>query len=130
MDIFQSEDDNEKEEQNQDQGQDNPSNDDQSKDNEDNKDENNDQETQASLDADYSVDEFNLDEQLSDVESYDFILRKAEEQKTAKGPQKKQGKFSGAQTQLLLKNIEISARPLGGSKAPLEKFHFTLGGEK
>ena len=69
MDIFQSEDDNEKEEQNQDQGQDNPSNDDQSKDNEDNKDENNDQETQASLDADYSVDEFNLDEQLSDVES-------------------------------------------------------------
>tara|TARA_B100000401_G_scaffold20352_1_gene12201 strand:+ start:76 stop:1875 length:1800 start_codon:yes stop_codon:yes gene_type:complete len=69
MDIFQSEDDNEKEEQNQDQGQDNPSNDDQSKDNEDNKDENNDQETQASLDADYSVDEFNLDEQVSDIES-------------------------------------------------------------
>ncbi len=69
MDIFQSEDDNEKEEQNQDQGQDNPSNDDQSKDNEDNKDENDDQETQATLDADYNIDEFNLDEQLSDVES-------------------------------------------------------------
>ena len=33
-----------------------------------NKDENNDQETQASLDADYNVDEFNLDEQLSDSE--------------------------------------------------------------
>ena len=32
------------------------------KDKEDNKDENNDQETQATLDADYNVDEFNLDE--------------------------------------------------------------------
>ena len=69
MDIFQSEEENEKEEQNQDQGQDNPSNDDQDKDNEDNKNENNNQETQASLDADYNIDEFNLDEQLSDVES-------------------------------------------------------------
>ena len=69
MDIFQSDEDNEQEEQNQDQGQDNPSNDDQNKDNEDNKDENNDQETQATLDADYSIDEFNLDEQLSDIES-------------------------------------------------------------
>ena len=69
MDIFQSEEDEEKKEENQDQGQDNPSNDDQDKDKEDNKDENNDQETQASLDADYNVDEFNLDEQLSDSES-------------------------------------------------------------
>ena len=34
-----------------------------------NKEENNDQETQATLDADYNVDEFNLDEQLSDDES-------------------------------------------------------------
>jgi len=69
MDIFQSDEDNEKEEKNQDQGQDNPSNDDQNSDKEDNKDENNDQETQASLDADYSIDEFNLDEQLNEVES-------------------------------------------------------------
>ncbi|MDA9665750.1 cobalamin biosynthesis protein CobT [Candidatus Pelagibacter sp.] len=69
MDIFQSEEDEEKTEENQDQEQNNPSNDDQNKDNEDNKDENNDQETQASLDADYNVDEFNLDEQLSDTES-------------------------------------------------------------
>ncbi len=69
MDIFQSDEDKEKEEENQDQGQDNPSNDDQSSDNEDNKDENNDQQTQASLDADYSIDEFNLDEQLNEVES-------------------------------------------------------------
>ena len=69
MDIFQSDEDNEKEEENQEQDQNNPSNDDQSKDNEDNKDENNDQETQASLDADHSIDEFNLDEQLSEIES-------------------------------------------------------------
>ncbi len=69
MDIFQSDEDNEKEEENQDQAQDNPSNDDKSSDNEDNKDENNDQETQASLDADYSIDEFNMDEQLNEIES-------------------------------------------------------------
>ena len=69
MDIFQTEEDEEKKDENQDQGQDNPSNDDQNKDKEDNKDENNDQETQATLDADYNVDEFNLDEQLSDIES-------------------------------------------------------------
>ena len=69
MDIFQSEENEEKNEENQDQGQDNPSNDDQDKNKENNKDENNDQETQATLDADDNVDEFNLDEQLSDTES-------------------------------------------------------------
>ena len=68
MDIFQSEEDQTNEE-NQDQGQDNPSNDDQNNDNEDSKDENKDQEAQATLDADYDVDEFNLDEQLSEIES-------------------------------------------------------------
>ena len=69
MDIFQSEQEDERKEENQDQGQDNPSNDGQEKENEDNKDENNEQETQATLDADYNIDEFNLDEQLSDSES-------------------------------------------------------------
>ncbi|MBD1139178.1 cobalamin biosynthesis protein CobT [Pelagibacterales bacterium SAG-MED46] len=69
MDIFQKEEDDEKKEENQDQGQDNPSNDDRDKNSEDNKDENNNQETQASLDADYNVDDFNLDEQLSDSDS-------------------------------------------------------------
>ncbi len=71
MDIFQSDEDDEKEKENQDQGQDNPSNDDQNSDNEDNNDENNEKETQASLDADYNIDEFNLDEQLNEVESDD-----------------------------------------------------------
>ena len=69
MDIFQSEEDDKKKEENQNQTQDNPSSDDQNEDKEDNKDKNNDQETQATLDSDYSVDEFNLDEQSSDSES-------------------------------------------------------------
>ena len=68
MDIFHSEEDDEKKEENQDQGQDNPSNNDQNNDKEDSKNEDNDNETQASLDAEYNVDEFNLDEQLSDAE--------------------------------------------------------------
>ena len=68
MDIFQSEED-QSSEKNQNQEQDNPSNDDQNNDNEDNKDENKNQETQATLDTDYDVDEFNLDEQLSDIDS-------------------------------------------------------------
>ena len=69
MDIFQSEEENEKKEENQDQGQDNPSNNDEDQDQQDNKDENKDHESQANLDSDYSVDEFNLDEQLADVDN-------------------------------------------------------------
>ncbi len=69
MDIFQSEDENEKKEENQDQGQDNPSNEDENNDKEDNKDEKDENVSEASLNADFSVDEFNFDEQLSDTES-------------------------------------------------------------
>ena len=69
LNIFLSEENDERKEENQDQGQDNPSNDNKDKDSADNKEDNNDQETQASLGADYNVDEFNLDEQLSDSES-------------------------------------------------------------
>ena len=69
MDIFQSEENDEKKEENQDQGKDNPSNEDQDSDTNDNKDENSEQESQASLDADYSVDEFNLDEKLLESEA-------------------------------------------------------------
>ena len=68
MDIFQNEE-NETKEENQDQEQDKPSNEDNEKNNEDNKDENDDQEAQASIDTNSNVDEFNLDEQLSDIES-------------------------------------------------------------
>ncbi len=80
MDIFHNDEIDEKKEENQDQGQDNPSNDDQDKKSEDNKDDNNDQETQATLDTDYNVDEFNLNEQLLDSEteenSSDQIIQK------------------------------------------------------
>ncbi len=71
MNIIQDEENEESEKENQDQGQDNPSNEDQNKDTEDTKDDNNDQETQSSVDADYNVDEFSLDEQMSDVNSDD-----------------------------------------------------------
>ncbi|WP_440907378.1 cobaltochelatase CobT-related protein [Candidatus Pelagibacter sp.] len=69
MDIFQSEDEDERKEENQDKGQDNPSNEDENNDKEDNKDEKDENVSEASLDADYSIDEFNFDEQLSDTES-------------------------------------------------------------
>ena len=80
MNIFHSEEDDKKKEENQNEGEDNPSNDDQNEDKQDNKDENNEQETQASLDADYNIDKFNMDEQLSDNQSdeknYEQIAKK------------------------------------------------------
>ena len=69
MDIFQTEENETNSRENQDQGQDNPSNDDQNNDKDDSRDEDNDQQTQANLDSDYNVDEFSLDEQLSDANS-------------------------------------------------------------
>ena len=69
MGIFQSEEVDDNKEENQDEGLDNPSNEDQNKDSENNKDKNGDQETQATIDADYNIDELNLDEQLTDAES-------------------------------------------------------------
>ena len=69
MDIFQSEDNDETKEDNQNEGQDNPSNDDQESDSEDQKDKNKEQETEASLDSDYDIDEYKLDEQLVDTDS-------------------------------------------------------------
>ncbi len=69
MDIFQSEE-NETKEENQDHGQDNPSNDDDSK-NEDKKDQNKEEETQSKLDSDYDIDEYKLDDQLIDTDIED-----------------------------------------------------------
>ena len=68
MDIFQNEEEEAKNE-SQEQEKESPSNNDENKNNEDTKNENNDQDTQASLDAEYSVDNYNLDEQLSEIES-------------------------------------------------------------
>tara|TARA_B100001057_G_scaffold494971_1_gene592777 strand:- start:2168 stop:3964 length:1797 start_codon:yes stop_codon:yes gene_type:complete len=68
MDIFQSEEDEENKEENQNEEQDSPSNDDPNKESEDKKDENNDQQAQASLDTDYNIDEFSLDEKSLETE--------------------------------------------------------------
>ncbi len=69
MDILHNENNDETEEENQNDGSDNPSNDDQESEFEDKKDENKDQETQATLDSDYDIDEYKLDEQLVDADS-------------------------------------------------------------
>ena len=69
MEIFQTEENEQTKEENQEDGQNNPSNEDQNSDSEDNKDQNKDQETQASLDSDYDIDEYKLDEQLTDTDS-------------------------------------------------------------
>ena len=69
MEIFQTEENEEKKEENQDQGKDDHSKDDHDKETEDNRDENDDQKAQASLDTDYKSDEFSLDDQLSENDS-------------------------------------------------------------
>ncbi len=69
MDIFQTDDEPESEEENNDEGQNNPSNDDQQSENHDEKDQKKDEETEASLDSDYDIDEYKMDEQLVDTDS-------------------------------------------------------------
>ena len=69
MDIFQNEDDEETKEENQDDGQDNSSNEDQQSETDDKKDQNKDQETEVSLDSDYDINEYKLDEQLIETDS-------------------------------------------------------------
>jgi cobaltochelatase CobT len=69
MDIFQNEENEETKEENQDDGQNNPSDDDQENNDENKKEQNKDEETEASLDSDYDIDEYRLDEQLVDTDS-------------------------------------------------------------
>ena len=69
MDIFKNEDNEETREENQDDGQNNPSNDDQDNNSDDSRDENDNEETEASLDSEYDIDEYKLDEQLIDSET-------------------------------------------------------------
>ena len=69
IEVFQTEDSEETNQENQDDSQENPSNDNQESENEDQKNESKDQETQSSLDSDYNIDEYKLDEQLSDTDS-------------------------------------------------------------
>ena len=67
MEIFQNEDNYENKEVNQDNDQNNPSNDNQDNENEDKKDQNKEDEAQASLDSDYDIDKYKLDDQLLEV---------------------------------------------------------------
>ena len=69
MDIFQSDEEEKENEENQENEQDSQSDNDQKKDSEDKKDENNEQESQAAIEADYNIDEFNFEEQLLDQDS-------------------------------------------------------------
>ncbi len=69
MEIFNNEENEENTEDNNDEGRNNPSNDDQNADQEDQKDQNQKEETEASLDSDYDIDEYKLDEQLVDTDS-------------------------------------------------------------
>jgi cobaltochelatase CobT len=69
MEIFETEDNEETKENNQDENQNNPSNDDQNNENDETKDQNKEEETEASLDSDYDIDEYKLDEQLVDTDS-------------------------------------------------------------
>jgi cobaltochelatase CobT len=80
MDIFQTDDIDENKEENSDQNENNPSNENQDSETEDNKDQNKEEETEASLDSDYEIDEYKLDEQLvdtdSDKQNNDQIIKK------------------------------------------------------
>ena len=69
MEIFQNEENDEKNDDDQDNQQQNPSNDDEESNAEDKKDQNKEEETQASLDSDYDIDKYKLDEQLADTDS-------------------------------------------------------------
>ncbi len=82
MDIFQTDETEETNQENNDEGQNNPSNDDKDNNSEDNKDQNKDDETQASLDADYEIDEYKLDEQLVDTETENQNNEKLIQKKT------------------------------------------------
>ena len=67
MEIFQNEDTYENKEENQDSDQNNPSSDNQDNENEDKKDQNKEDDAEASLDSDYDIDEYKLDDQLLEV---------------------------------------------------------------
>ena len=69
MEIFQSEDEEEQKKENQEDGQNNSSNQDEQSENEDDRDRNEDSETSISLDSDYNIDEYKLDEQQVDTDS-------------------------------------------------------------
>ena len=66
MDIFQAENEDESNNENENNGQDNQSKEDQNSQNDDDRDQNDEKETEASLDADYNIDEYKLEDPFSD----------------------------------------------------------------
>ena len=80
MEIFQNEENEETLKDNKDESQNNQSNDDQNSDNEDKREQDQKDESEASLDSDYNIDEYKLDEQYidadSDLQSNDQIIQK------------------------------------------------------
>ena len=80
MDIFDTEENEEQKEENNDEGQDNPSNENEEAESEDQKEQSKDEETETSLDSDYDIDEYKMDEQLvdtdSDKESSEQVIQK------------------------------------------------------
>ena len=68
MDIFQTDDDEDLKEENQNESQDNPSIDNDQNENDDQKGQRKDQEAETSLDSDYDIDEYKIDEQLVDTD--------------------------------------------------------------
>ena len=69
MDIFQTDEADESKEENNKQGQDDPSNDDQNSETDDDKDQHLQDQTEATMESDYDIDEYRLDEQLIDADS-------------------------------------------------------------
>ena len=69
MEIFQNDNNEETKEQNEDNSQNNQSNDNQENDTDDNNNQNKQEETETRLDSDYDIDEYKLNEQLTDTES-------------------------------------------------------------
>ena len=69
MEIFQTDEVDESKEENKKQGQDNPSNDDQNSETDDDKDQHLQDQTEATMESDYDIDEYKLDEQLIDADS-------------------------------------------------------------
>ena len=69
MEIFQNDENEETQEKNQDEGQKNQSNENEEKNSEDKKDQRKDEETGTSLDSDYDIDEYKLDEQFTDTDA-------------------------------------------------------------
>jgi len=68
MDIFDSEETEENKEENNDEGKENPSNEDNKSEQEDQRDQDAKDETQTSMDADYNIDEYNVEEQINEVD--------------------------------------------------------------